>query len=59
MKITQNQTASNRRPNIVKPPGLVGRNSPFQGYSSNKRAQHLTLFKSKNKKNERRQSSTW
>ena len=47
MKTTRNQTASNRRPNVVKPPGIVGENCPFQGNPSDRRAQHVTLFKSK------------
>jgi hypothetical protein len=32
MKMSQNETASNRRPNIFGLPGHFGKNSPFQGY---------------------------
>jgi len=34
--IAQNKTTSNRRPNALGLPGLIGKNSPFQGYPPKK-----------------------
>jgi len=40
--ITRSQTAQTRRPNVEKPPGFIGDNSLFQGYSFDRRVKHVT-----------------
>lgn len=50
MKTSRNQTATNQRPNVVKPPGLVGKNRLYQGYPSDRRVQHVSHLKTKKKK---------
>lgn len=42
---TRSQTAQTRRPNVVRPPGLIDENSPSQGYSTDERGTHGTKGK--------------
>lgn len=48
---TRSQTAQTRWPNVERPPGLIGENSPSQGYPTDDRGTHVA--KSKNKLNKK------
>lgn len=48
---TRSQTAQTRRPNVVRPPGIIGESSASQGYPTDDRGTHVT--KGKNKLNKK------
>jgi len=47
--ITRSQTAQTRWPNVERPPGLIGVNSPFEGYPYDNHVLH-EVRKNKNTK---------
>lgn len=58
--MAQNETTSNRQPNVLGPSGSIGLNSPFQGYpdvrnnyvkSKNNKIPNKKYYKNKKQKN--------